>query len=166
MGIPSRYAYRQINVLRKIAKGANNLLEFKVSNGRNHQRSLDRLEKKGLILLGGEEIKLTRKGIQTLRNIDKFEIRLTVPEKWDGNWHLVAYDVPEKLKYTRNYFRKKLIELEFTKLQGSLWLYPHNCKEEISILAKSLNIENYVMYLNTDFVPNQNKYLKKYNLKK
>lgn len=143
------------NEISKDLKGSRSKYSF--------EKSLEGLIQKGLIELYGEKFKITKKGRELINNYDKQEITIR-RDKWDGIWKIVAYDVPEGLKKERDHFRRKLIELGFTKMQGSLWLFPFECKEEIAILSATIGISDYVMYLKTDSVPNNTKYIKKYKL--
>lgn len=128
---------------------------FKRQGKTRFKKDLDRLRNKGLIYLGGSKIKLTAKGLQ-LQKISKLEeMSLRKSKKWDGYWRLISYDVPETDKNNRDYFRKTIEKWGFKKVQQSLWAYPYNCKEEIAVLADSLYIAPYVMYMTTDEMPEE-----------
>lgn len=120
------------------------------------KRKIKRLEEKDLIYLGGDKIKLSEKGKELLGRIaaDDIEIRKT---EWDGIWRLVAYDIPNEFKQERDYFRKKLKELDFYQIQKSLWAIPYECQEEIAIFAQSICVAPFVIYMTTDKIPNQSK---------
>lgn len=129
-----------------------------------YRRSLKKLVKNDVIYLFGEEIRLTPKGKDLIRIIQLEEIDINRPDQWDGNWHLVCYDIPEDKKQLRDYFRRKLIDLGFKVIQDSLWVIPYECKEEIAVIAQNLGISPYVAYLNTTYLPNQDKLIKYFNL--
>ena len=90
---------------------------FKMRGNKGLQKLLKNLEKKRFITLGGEKIKLTNKGRKLLKEIYFSEITITKPEKWDGNWHLVAYDIPEIYKKSREYLREILQRNNFYQIQ-------------------------------------------------
>lgn len=165
MGMTSGAAYSQIRTLRKIAEGITNLLTYKETVGKNYKRDLDRLAKKGLITLGGEEIKLSPAGKKLLKDYAHNIISINTPDIWDENWHLISYDIPEELKKERDRLRRKLMELGFTNIHKSLWLYPYDCKEEVAVFAHSLGVSSHVIYLITNHIPEQQKYKNKYGLK-
>ena len=129
-----------------------------------YQKSLKKLANHDIIYLFGEEIQLTEKGKLLLRKIQIEEIHVKRPDIWNGMWHLVCYDVPEGKKKERDYFRGRLIKLGFKVIQDSLWVYPYECKEEIAVISQSLGISPYVAYLNTDYLPGQDKILNYFNL--
>lgn len=128
---------------------------LKMRGNKGLQKIFWKLKNKNIINLGGEKIKLTTRGRRILREIAISEIEIIEPAQWDGNWHLVAYDIPEKYKKLRQWFRELLIVNDFYQLQKSLWVHPFECKEEIAIICKELNILPYVVVMTTDKLPNE-----------
>lgn len=132
-----------------------------------YKKTINKLFKDEIIYLHGERIELTEKGKQLLNQVQVEDIVINdwrnIPE-WDGNWHVVSYDIPEQFKKERDYFRRKLIQSNFYQMQLSLWVYPYNCKEEIAVISQSLGIAPFVAYLNTDHLPGQQKLLKRFGL--
>ena len=66
---------------------------------------------------------------------------------WDGLWRVVAYDIEEKRRETRDLLRAKLEELGFAMLQRSLWMTPHNVTKPLREFLDSnqLTPEVYVL---------------------
>ncbi len=66
---------------------------------------------------------------------------------WDGLWRVVAYDIEEKRRETRDLLRVKLEELGFAMLQRSLWMTPHNVTKPLREFLDSnqLTPEVYVL---------------------
>lgn len=132
-----------------------------------YKKTMTKLFNDEVIYLSGEKIELTDKGKQLLKQIQIEDIKIydwRERKDWDGVWHLVCYDIPEKYKKERDCFRRKLIESNFYQIQLSLWAYPYDCKEEIAVIAQNLGIAPFVAYLNTDYLPQQEKLLDRYNL--
>jgi len=129
-----------------------------------YKRTIQKLYDNKIIYLFGERIELTKKGQALIRKIQIEEVQIKLPERWDKVWHLVCYDIPEDKKRERDYFRRTLIRLGFKAIQDSLWVYPFDCKEEIAVISQTLEISPFVAYLNTDYLPNQNKLIKYFNL--
>lgn len=125
---------------------------------------VENLRKKNLIILSGEKIRLTRRGKEILQNKALSEIQIQRPKKWDGLWRLASYDIPKKYNRERDWFRGHLKRLDFYQIQASLWAYPYSCKEEIAILAKGLNITDYIIVMETDYLPNQDELENFYDL--
>lgn len=125
---------------------------------------LKKLYQKKVINLGGEEVKLTSRGRKILKDIEMREMEIPRPKKWDGVWHLVSYDIPNRLNKKRDYFRSVLKRWQFYQIQKSLWVYPFECKEEIAVLAQYLKIEPYVVVMTTDLLVNEEEVEKIFNL--
>lgn len=121
-----------------------------------------------IIFLSGEKIELTEKGKSLLKQVQIEDIKINNWKEtgdWDGVWHIVCYDIPEQFKRERDCFRRKLIESSFYQVQLSLWVCPYDCKQEIAIIAQNFGIAPFVAYLNTDYLPQQEKLLKHFSLR-
>ncbi len=116
---------------------------------------LRNLEDKNIVNLGGDRVHLTRRGKDLFNIIKLQELKIPTSKKWDKNWHLVSYDIPIISSKKRDWFRTTLISLGFKKIQDSLWVFPFECKEEIAIIARNLGINEYVVVMTTNRIPNQ-----------
>ena len=76
------------------------------------------------------------------------------PEQWDGKWRVVIFDVKEKRKTRRDLFRMELKRIGFTRIQNSVWVFPYDCEEMISLLKMEKEIGKEVLYLVADHVEN------------
>lgn len=137
---------------------------LKMRGHKGFQKLIKKLKNKNIINLGGEKVKLTRKGRELLKEIYLSELKIPKPKEWDGVWRLVSYDIPEKYKKSRDLFRSVLERNNFYQVQESLWVSPYECKEEIAVLAKNINITPYIIALSTDSLPNQKEMEKHFNL--
>lgn len=90
---------------------------------------------------------LTEKGF--LRTT-KWSLRNILETKWDHFWRLIIFDIPEKKK-ARQKFRRLLKAIGCYQLQKSVYVYPHDCKNEILQLASSCRTSKYIDVLT---VPN------------
>ncbi len=132
---------------------------------KRYKPSIKKLIENDIIYLSGERIQLTEKGKQLLAKIEIDDISsIKKDEIWDGNWHLVCYDIPEHKRKERDYLRFKLFEFGFKKIQNSLWTFPYNCKQEIAVISQTLGISPYVAYLTTDHLPTQENLIKYFDL--
>jgi len=86
---------------------------------------------------------LTKKGKLKALTYHFNEMKIKKP-KWDGKWRIVIFDIPEKLKLTREYLRQKLKDLGFWELQKSVFVIPYPCEEEIDFIIEYFNIRKYV----------------------
>lgn len=108
---------------------------------------------------GQKYLKLTPKG--RLKTIKR-----KILKKWDGYWRIIAFDIEEKRKKTRDLFRKKLGELNCRPIQKSVWITPNDISTELEDLIKILNLENNVDYFLSKALTNEQKYLEIFNIKK
>jgi len=171
-----RISKKQKEIIKIVGKGlilasaifAPNIIQLLRPKNRNekyrYKKSIKKLFDDEIIYLFGEEIKLTDKGKELLGLVQIEDIQVPPKDDWNGIWQIVCYDVPEKKRKERDYFRAKLTEIGFKFVQDSLWVYPYECKEEIAIIAQNLGIAPYVAYLNTEYLPQQEKLLKYFNL--
>jgi len=64
--------------------------------------------------------------------------------KWDGNWNIVTYSIPEKTRETRDIFRRELAWLGYGPLSEATWVSPYDMTKEVNELAEKLNIRDCV----------------------
>lgn len=97
-------------------------------------------------------VKLTEKGKLKLLKFNLDEMKINDQVDWDGKWRLIYFDIPETKKVAREMFRKKLKELGFYQLQKSIFIIPFECKDEIDFLRATLEVKDFVGYLTTNKV--------------
>ncbi len=112
---------------------------------RNYSVSLGRLKTDGFIKFSDKDhFTLTDKGQGVLLKFDIDGLKLPdfSPQKWDGIWRVLIFDIPELTRAVRNIFRGKIQELGFYTLQKSVYVTPVACEKEIDELARLLKIKN------------------------
>ena len=67
--------------------------------------------------------------------------------KWEGNWTLVMYDFPEKIRSCRDTLRSNLIKMGFGSPQISTLVTPLPVEKPILQLLEGRELENYVWVL-------------------
>ncbi|OGD57401.1 hypothetical protein A2V71_00145 [Candidatus Berkelbacteria bacterium RBG_13_40_8] len=128
---------------------------FKLRGNKALQKLLKNLERKRFIDLGGEKIKLTSKGRKMLRQMEVSKLNIKKPKEWDGIWHLVSYDIPEKYKKSRDFFRYILESNGFFQIQESLWVHSYPCEEEIAVVSRQLSLRSNVIVMKTEKLPKE-----------
>jgi len=103
-------------------------------------------------------LKLTEKGRIKLLKYDIKNLKLKKPQKWDGKWRLIIYDIPDSKISAREVFRKLLRSLEFLKLQESVYLTPYPCEEEIELLRNYYDIIKDVILLTVSGIEQEEAY--------
>lgn len=116
---------------------------------------------------------ITKDGDVTIKITDKGRIKylkyqldemLISHQKWDGQWRLIIYDVPERKKAEREIFRGLLKRLQAYQLQKSVYLTPYKCDEEIEYLRTYFGIGSEVIYLTVERLENDIAYRQYFGL--
>lgn len=89
---------------------------------------------------------LTKEGKKRLQGIVPV---FPLDRKWDGNWHVVVFDVPEHLRKERAALRECLRKMGFGRLQDSVWISPINFLGTIQRLAEEMGLGNSVLCCKT-----------------
>lgn len=98
-------------------------------------------EKNGEMIL-----RVTQQGKTHLR---KFAIEtMALPRgSWDRRWRIIIFDIPEERGGARRAFQQQLRSLGAMRLQKSVFVYPHECLDEIDALTSFWDIPRFVHYL-------------------
>lgn len=112
--------------------------EFKEFNYVYLERTLKRLEKEKLVRkkVAGQKTtyRLTKQGQRRLMKYTLENLRIEKPARWNGQWTLVSYDVPESRSFLRDYLRRALKQLGFYPLHKSIYLHAYPCTKQIVTL--------------------------------
>ena len=81
-------------------------------------------------------VELTEEGKRKVKEIRLQDLRPLKPQKWDGLWRIVIFDIPNKRKPTREALRRKLKEWNFYQFQESVWVCPWPCEKEIEFVVE------------------------------
>lgn len=95
---------------------------------------------------GTMSIFLTEKGCERVLTFDDTKMRIEKPGRWDGKWHTVLFDIPEKHKHAREALRSKLRELGFYQWQKSVFVYPYPCRDQIEFITSFFEVRPHVRY--------------------
>jgi len=119
------------------------------------------------------DLKKTEKGITVLIT-DKGRIRvdkinfeaLTIrrQESWNKKWWVILADIPSKeFKIQADMFRRKVKSMNFYPLQRTVWVYPHDPRNEIAFLSSHFNIDRFVTVIEVSLLEKSDELvLKKY----
>ncbi len=121
-------------------------------NTNNFYKTVERLEKKGLLKKSRKEkkiyLQLTDQGKKVVRNHQRAGSRPT--RSWDGKWRVVIFDIPERKADERRYFRNYLKTLGFRKVQRSTWLTPYNFQKLIDHFSLKMKISDYIYQMTVE----------------
>jgi len=119
-------------------------------------RSLSRLLKYGYVEFkiehGKKRLHLTQKGEKYAALIGEGKLVPKRPKHWDGKWRILIFDIQEKRRNVRNAIRATLTNLGFRRLQDSVWIYPYDCEDLITIIKADLRAGKDVLYIVADAI--------------
>ncbi|MDD2657137.1 MAG: CRISPR-associated endonuclease Cas2 [Candidatus Pacebacteria bacterium] len=112
---------------------------------------LGRLVTKGLITFeernGKQYACLTDAGKRVLELETLKDASTRKPKRWDKRWRVVIFDIPERRRSIRVRLRRFMEEYGFVRLQDSVWVYPYDCEELISLVKAKFRIGTDVLYM-------------------
>ena len=109
--------------------------------------SRKKLIKDGYLEYKNGLLHITDKGEKHLLKETLYENLKNKKKKWDGKWRILIFDIPEKKKSVREHIRYILISVGFMRLQDSVWIYPYDCEDLITLLKADLKIGKDVLYM-------------------
>jgi len=113
---------------------------------------------------GFVKIVLTKEGQKKALKFKLDEMEIKKPAKWDGEWRVVIFDIPEKLKKAREALRIKLKELGFLELQKSVFVLPYECEDEINFIMEVFLIRPFVRFVRAKSFTNEEQLKIKFGL--
>ena len=107
---------------------------------------------------------LSEKGKKMAEIYSIDDLKINKPRKWDGNWRVVIFDIPERIKQIREALRMHLRNLGFYELQKSVFVCPFPCAEEINQVIDFYDVSEYVRVLVAHSIDNEKELMEKYHL--
>jgi len=118
------------------------------------KRSRSTLIKKGLLQSKDGFLRLTPKGESFIQRLEMADFKIKRPKKWDGQWRVLIFDIPEKRRALRDKIRITLVAIGFARLQHSVWIYPYDCEELVTLLKADFKIGKDLLYMVVDSLEN------------
>ena len=145
-------------------KEAKEYWKWRELDKKNFHNTLYRLEKQGYIerYMKNKKnlIKLTPLGKNKSMKYLIKDTSIQPPDKWDGKWRLVIFDVPEDKKKIRDIIRSFLKRWRFFQLQESVFVHPFNCEKEISAIKYIYRLNPYMQFIVAEHIESENDLLK------
>ncbi len=127
---------------------------FDQRKNRNFRQTINnsrrRLIKAGYLEQSGGLLRLTSRGERRIKEWERQDYKLPAPSRWDKKWRMLIFDIPEKRKLLRDKVRLTLHSIGFMRLQDSVWVYPYDCEEFITLLKAEFKIGKDLLYLIVD----------------
>ena len=139
-------------------------IESVLASGRRRRYlsiAIKRLEDRGMLKISNDgNIKLTDKGKQELQKKSINELVARKPKIWDKKYRLIIFDIPERRRKIRVKLTAQLNAWGFARLQDSVWVYPYDCHEIVSLLKSYFYLGNDVLCVTAEYIEND-KWLKR-----
>ena len=113
---------------------------------------------------GSVKIILTKEGQKKALKFKLDEIEIKKSAKWDGEWRIVIFDIPERFKKAREALRMKLKDLGFLELQKSVLVLPYECEDEIDFIVEVFLIRPFVRFVRAKSFTNEEQLKIKFGL--
>lgn len=129
------------------------------------EQSRKRLQARGLISIrDGKTPMLSDAGERVLLQLEAGEA-LKKPKRWDGSWRIVIFDIAERRRSARDRLRNMLTRIGFQKLQDSVWAYPYDCEDLITLIKTDFSLGREVLYIVSDSVEGDRLLKQNFNLR-
>lgn len=114
---------------------------------------------------GKKHLEITDAGKRTLA-IEQEKLRLASErgKRWDKRYRLVMFDIPEKKRGMRDQVRTFMQECGFLRLQDSVWVFPYDCEELVTLVKADLRIGKDIVYAVVESIENDGWIKKHFNL--
>lgn len=113
---------------------------------------------------GAYYLRLTEKGKKALV-LEQAKIALAIQrKKWDGQWRIVVFDVPERRRKIRNRLCVFMKSVGFVRFQDSVWVYPYDCEDFMALVKAELKIGKDVIYVIANHIEQDSALRKKFGL--
>ncbi len=109
--------------------------------------SKKKLINKGLLEYKNKKLRVTQKGKIQLFKEGLYQEAKKKNKKWDGKWRVLIFDIPEKIRFVRDHIRIALLNIGFMRLQDSVWIYPYDCEDLITLLKADMEVGKDVLYM-------------------
>jgi len=107
---------------------------------------------------------LNEKGKKRQLEFQYDQMTIKKPNRWDGLWRIVAFDIPEHKKKARDALSFRLKTLGMIPFQKSIFIHPYHCKDEIDFLVELFDLRPFVRYIVAKEVDNELHLKRKFRL--
>ena len=143
-----------------LSRGASEIYGHCYPNKRAFNASINRLEKKGLVVKPQTDgsfprLELTPAGENSLPAYYNPQAHWSKP--WNQWWYVLMFDVPETERHYRNTLRTFLKRLRFGCLQKSVWVSPRDVRPEYDDLDRAAAVDSVAFLFEAKTVLNYGK---------
>ncbi|MDP3934668.1 MAG: hypothetical protein Q8Q46_00360 [Candidatus Giovannonibacteria bacterium] len=155
---------RQLRILDDIPK------EWKLINKRSLYQAIKNLYRSKLIDSknnkdGSITIILTQDGQKKALTYHIGKMKIEPMKKWDKNWRIIIFDIPEKHRKARNALCQALKNMGCYPLQKSVLISPFECRDEADFAIEFFELRPYVRFIVAHHIDNELHLKEYFNLK-
>lgn len=96
---------------------------------------------------GALALVLSKSGERLALTYDIENMEIKVPARWDNNWRIVMFDVPETVRRTRDSLRMHFKNMGFYEFQKSVFVHPYPCAKEIEYIIQFYQASKYIRFV-------------------
>ena len=126
--------------------------------------SRQNLVKAGLLAYAKGFLSLTPAGETKLRQLERLDYKTKKPKRWDKKWRVLIFDISEQKRDIRDKVRLTLVAIGFVRLQNSVWVYPYDCEDLVTLLKSDFKIGKDLLYLIVDSIENDGWLIERFGL--
>ena len=130
----------------------------------DHPKQIRYLLRYGYLSGTSGRYQVTAKGRNTVSEAKIWELTIPTPKAWDGQWHLVLFDIPNDKRKRRDIFRARLKELGLILYQNSVWIYPYPLEETARQVADSYRLSPCISFVVAEKVSGEKQLRKHFKL--
>ncbi|PIP58202.1 MAG: hypothetical protein COX02_01565 [Candidatus Vogelbacteria bacterium CG22_combo_CG10-13_8_21_14_all_37_9] len=142
-------ALELVKPLKRIWKRSQNQQKYYIS-----KKIKDLIKKDLLVIDKNGNVSITATGENFLAKETKKE-NINNKADWDGKWRVIIFDIKERERRKRDYFRIELQESGFIKLQNSVWISPFPNDDLIELLKQDLRLQSEIIYFEATKIPEE-----------
>ena len=129
-----------------------------------HPQQIRYLLRYGYLSGTSDRYQVTPKGRNTISEAKIWELIIPTPKVWDGQWHLVLFDIPNDKRKRRDIFRARLKELGLILHQNSVWIYPYPLEQTVREITNFYRLSPCVSFVVAEQVTGEKQLLKHFKL--
>ena len=131
---------------------------------------LGRLAAQGHIVFeksdGKQYARITTSGRKALAfEQEKAKFANAKKKRWNGRWRVIIFDIPERRRRTRDRLRNIMERTGFVRLQDSVWVFPYDCEDFVTLLKAELKIGSAILYMVVEQIENDKHLRAQFGLK-
>ena len=126
--------------------------------------AIERLTELDFIEKHGERLSITLKGRNAIGEAVQKTYDMLHSSVWDRKWRIVAFDIPEEYSILRAKVRTVLKRAGFEKLQQSVWIFPHECRDLTDLIKQESGLSQYILYGVLEHIENEGRLKKLFKL--